>query len=424
MKKYLFLIIILSLLNCQKKENSKDLVKIKDQIVFGHIDSIHSSILNESRKIWVHVPGGSNGVFSQTKYPVLYLLDGPGHFYSVTGMIKQLSTTNGNSVVPEMIIVGIPNTNRTRDLTPTSMKKNPFGSDDSWLKESGGGENFNDFIENELIPYINEKYPTTPYRTYVGHSLGGLTVINTLLTRPHLFNNYIAIDPSIWWDNAVVLKTADTVLTKSIFNNRALYVGIANTLDEGMGINEVYNDTTVSTEHIRSILKFVKSTELQNDNGFLFGWKYYENDNHGSVPLIAEYDALRFLFPWYNFTELGKFYSPDSKATAEELINIVTSHYKDVSNHFGYSILPDEQLMNGLGYNFMSQGKFELSFAALNLNIQNFPKSSNVYDSMGDYYLSQKDSLKALEFFTKALEIGPNDFSQEKIDMLKENLSD
>ena len=424
MKHYLLLLLTLfTLINCQNKEKEEVPIQSDNQIVIGEIDSIYSEVLDESRKIWIHLPAGaSDETFSKTKYPVLYLLDGTGHFYSVTGMIKQLSTTNGNTVVPEMIIVAITNTNRTRDLTPTSTEVSPFGGDTEWLKDSGGGEKFTDFIEKELIPYIDENYPTSPYRTYVGHSFGGLTVINTLLTRPELFSNYVAIDPSLWWDDQVVLKKALTSLSESRFDNKSLYVGIANTMEDGMKIEDVSMDTARSSMHIRSILEFSKNADKLSDNGLSFAWKYYEDDDHGSVPLITEYDAMRFLFSWYAFKELNQFFDPGSKATPDELKGAIVAHYKKVSDRFGYDVLPPEAFVNSLGYGFMNPDKFDLSYAALQMNIENYPKSSNVYDSMGDYYLATKDSVKALELFTKALEVGPNNFSQEKIDMLNKSL--
>ena len=104
------------------------------------------------------------------------------------------------------------------------------------------------------------------------------------------------------------------------------------------------------------------------------------------------------------------------------LLGMLVLNAKKVSDHFGYDILPPEAFVNSLGYGFMNPDKFDLAYAALQMNIENYPNSSNVYDSMGDYYLATKDSVKALELFTKALEVGPNTFSQEKIDMLNESL--
>ena len=119
---------------------------------------------------------------------------------------------------------------------------------------------------------------------------------------------------------------------------------------------------------------------------------------------------------------MGDFYDPNFNPEPEEMIAIIEDHYAKLSIEFGYEVLADEVFVNGIGYGFMRDAKLELSEAAFDLNIKNYPKSFNVYDSKGDYYLAVKDSIKALESFEKALEISPNTFSQEKADMLKSKL--
>ncbi len=427
MKRLLLITVIaLILLNCETKKSSETTIEKDNKIVFGHKDVIHSDILKEDREIWIHLPeSAKDSTSNKTKYPVLYLLDGPAHFYSVTGMIKQLSTTNGNSIVPEMIIVAIPNTDRSRDLTPSHVDID-YMSGDSIPYSSGGGNKFLDFMEDELIPHIEKTYLATSYRTYVGHSFGGLSVINALINRQDLFNNYVAIDPSLWWDNQAFLKEADSLLSTNKFEDRALYVGVANTMTGGMTINEVQNDTTPSTiftVHIKAILKFVQSVSAKENNGLLFESQYYENDDHGSVPLIAEYDALRFLFSWHQLKGINQYYEQNFTSSADDLLNLIDAHYKNVSDHFGYEVIPPETLINSYGYGFLGEpNKMHLSNALFKLNMQNYSNSSNVYDSMGDYHLANQDSIKALELFTKAIEIGSNDSSQEKIDKLKKNL--
>src|SRR4051812_31116191 len=91
-----------------------------NKIVIGKIDSVYSKTLAEQRKIWIYTPDMTSGAANQ-RWPVVYLLDGDGHFASVVGMIQQMSQVNGNNVYPEMIVVAIPNTDRTRDLTPTHI---------------------------------------------------------------------------------------------------------------------------------------------------------------------------------------------------------------------------------------------------------------------------------------------------------------
>jgi tetratricopeptide (TPR) repeat protein len=202
-----------------------------------------------------------------------------------------------------------------------------------------------------------------------------------------------------------------------------LFVGVANTIDEEMNITGVKNDTTKNTAHIRAILQFVNSMEAENENGLHFNWNYYENDNHGSVPLIATYDALRFLFPWYELKGLNQFSDESTTASADDLIHLIDTHYTTFSSNFGYEVLPPESFINTLGYDLMYNPRAQNSAKALfNMNVKNYPTSSNAYDSMGDFYLAQQDSIKALELFKKALEVADNDFSQEKIDLLKKNL--
>lgn len=423
MKIYLVLIILaFTFLNCQQKESNRTLEKPANQIVIGQIDSLYSDILDESREIWVHIPESAKDSSSnKAKYPVLYLLDGPRHFYSITGMIRQLSSTNGNMLVPEMIIVAIPNTNRSLDLTPSHVDVD-FISGDSIPYSSGGGNKFLDFMEDELIPHIEKTYPVSNYRTFVGHSFGGLSVINALVNRQHLFNNYVAIDPSLWWDNQAFLNVADSLLSENIFDEKVLYVGVANTLEAGMTIEKVQSDTiipTILTVHLKSNLQFVNDLEAKETNGLKFAWKYYENDDHGSVPLITEYDALRFLFPWYKLNGISDFFSAKSTSTTQDLTNLISSHYENVSNHFGYKVIPPEEIVNSYGNSFLYNDMPEKSYALFNMNIENYPNSPGPLGAMGDYYLSQSDTLNAIKQFKMALEISHNPMAKEKIEKLE-----
>ncbi|MEP3389563.1 MAG: alpha/beta hydrolase-fold protein [Reichenbachiella sp.] len=414
------LIISLSLTKCQNPEKSSAPTPSDNQIVIGQIDSVYSNILGESRKIWVHLPtSAKNELFGEQKYPVLYLLDGSAHFHSVSGMVNQLSTKNGNMVVPEMVVVAITNTNRSLDLTPTHVDIDTF-TGDSIQYPSGGGNQFLDFIEQELMPYVERNYPVTSYRTFVGHSFGGLSVINALTTKPAMFDNYIAIDPSLWWDNQAFMRTTDSLLKTRNYDGKSLYIGVANTMSDEQAIANIMDDTTRSSLHIRSNLEFATTLESGLNNGLNFQWKYYENDTHGSVPLITEYDALRFMFPWYAFKNINQIYDPNSDT--DELLNGIVSHFNNISQQFGYDVLPPAGMINDIGYTKMRIKKFEDAHLFFDLNIKNYPKVSNVYDSKGDCYLAQQDSLKALEFFTKALEVGPNNYSQPKIDAIKEGL--
>lgn len=390
-----------------------------NKVTIGAIDSLQSKILGEQRKIWVYLPNGdgANDLYSSQKYPVVYLLDGDAHFYSVVGMIQQLSQVNGNTVFPEMIVVGIPNTDRTRDLTPTHMDFDPRLNDSTFVRTSGGGENFIAFIEKELMPFVESKYPTAPYNLLIGHSLGGLIVMQTLVHHTHLFNCYICIDPSMWWDNQKLLNEAKVFLKDSKLEGKSFYLGFANTMDEGMEIKQVTKDTTMDTEHIRSILELQTVFENNDHNGLHYKGRYYNDDDHGSVPLIAEYDALRFIFDFHNLT-LGM---KDFTDTTTALVTKLETHYKVVSEEMGYKISPPEGIVNSLGY--QSIIFFKNFFAAgdlFRMNVENYPNSANVYDSYGDYFLAVGDKTKAIEQFKKALAIKENPESRKKLNALLE----
>ena len=215
-----------------------------NKIVIGKVDSVYSTVLKEQRKIWVYVPNMNSGLQnSKQRFPVLYLLDGDAHFNSVVGMIQQLSQVNGNTIFPEMIVVAIPNTDRTRDLTPTHVESDPPMMDSSFSKTTGGGENFAAFLEKELIPHVDSTYLTQPFRTLVGHSFGGLAVMHILTNHTKLFNAYIAIDPSMWYDKEKFLKATEQKLSGQKYDGTSLYVGIANTMSEGMSLQKMQKDT-------------------------------------------------------------------------------------------------------------------------------------------------------------------------------------
>ena len=416
--KNLFLLIAVAFLlaACQNRDASPSEVSDSGQIVIGQMDSLRSEILDETRNIWVHVPDNTTGaIFGETSYPVLYLLDGPGHFHAVTGLLNNLGQ---NGIVPKMVVVAIPNTDRTRDLTPTHVDE-MFG-DSSFIETSGGGDKFLEFMEKELIPYVEENYPVTGYRTFVGHSFGGLTAMHALFSKAHLFSNYVAIDPSMWWDDWLLVNKADAVLEGKSLEGRALFMGVANTMEEGMDMDRVKEDTARSSNHIRSILSLIEKLEEKQDSPLEFAWKYYEDDDHGSVPLITEYDALRFLFPWYRLKGLDRFFEEDAEDDPKELIEALDDHYGLVSKHFGYSVLPPEPDVNSLAYNFMNMNKPNIARAMFEMNIKNYSASANVYDSMGDFHLNQSDTLQAVEQFKKALELGDSQFTREKLDQLLE----
>ncbi len=384
---------------------SQSIGVVDGQIAIGKVDSVYSDILKENRPFWVHVPASAQD--SEKRFPVLYVLDGPAHFYAVTGMIHQLSVANGNAIVPEMIVVAIPNTDRTRDLTPNKV---------SYFPSSGGANEFADFMGMELIPYIDKNYPTTPYRSIMGHSWGGLFVLNSLLYHNELFNNYIAIDPTIRWDNLSFFKKAKVQMGQADLKGKSLFLGMANRLPMGLNLKTVVNDTLKSSEHMRTILEFKEV--CQEAGGLNFQTAFYPKDNHNGVPMIATYEAFRYLFDWYWFDEEILF-KEGVTMSVNDLEDMIISHYQNISSHFGYPFLPPESLIDRFADISLSMGQYDKAFAMLNMNLTNYPNSAQAYDAMGDYCRAIKERVKAIEFYEKALGIERIDRIERKLDSLR-----
>ena len=388
-------------------------------VKIGHIDSLYSKILNEPRQIWVHVPAGEDAsMYEKATYPVVYLLDGDAHFSSVVGMIEQLSSVNGNTNCPKMIVVGIPNTNRTRDLTPSQAAADHPFIPPGMAAQSGGGEKFTEFIEKELIPYIDATYPTEPFRMLIGHSFGGLMVINTLFNHPDLFHAYLAIDPSMWWDHQKLLKAIKASGDGDPFHDKWLYVGIANTMGAGKDTTMAMRDTTLTSEHIRNIIYLNRYLEHLNHAAFQYQAKFYPDDSHGSVPLIATYDAIRYFFDFYALSiELEDVMNP-----AVNLATKIEQHYEQVSKKFGYEKKPDESFINQMGYQLISMQQLAKAEQLFQLNVRYFPDNFNVYDSLGDCYLAMGEKDKAKINFQKALSHNPDsEESKRKLGELMKN---
>jgi uncharacterized protein len=269
----------------------------ENKIVLGSVDTIYSNILNEKRQIWVYVPESSNQEEVQ-KYPVVYLLDGESLYNSFVRMIKQMSEVNEKLILPKFILVGIINTDRVRDLTPThDIKPSQSASSpmsDNYFKSSGGGENFTKFLEKELIPYVDSVYPTSSYSVLVGHSLGGLMAFNSFINHTKLVNSYLVIDPSIWWDKQKLFGEAKKVLSEKDFEGTSLFLATSNKANLNQDFLEIkkglYKNYPWPVEfELGNYLEENKSKNL------IYNWRYYKFDDHWSVPLIAEYDGLRFL---------------------------------------------------------------------------------------------------------------------------------
>ncbi len=252
--------------------------------LFNHISNevitIPSKVLNQERQIYIHVPKQDSANPTKT-FPVLYLLDGENHFHILSAYIDYLSHYE---IIPPIMVVGIISKDRRKDLTPTKSIIDYDGKIDSTYNTSGGNEHFFQFMRTELMPFIETNYKAGSYKIFVGHSFGGITAINCMLTHPDMFNAYIAISPSLWWDNNYVLKLAENKLTKSVSLNKRFFYSVGNE-----GINDPNSFHT-------DIVRFDSLIVNRTPKGLLYKYKCYPEESHMSEPIVAYYDALRFIY--------------------------------------------------------------------------------------------------------------------------------
>ncbi|MFC4817005.1 alpha/beta hydrolase [Flavobacterium sp. GCM10023249] len=188
--------------------------------VLGKIETIKSVILNEERTINVYFPAGYD---ANQSYPVIYLLDGSADedFIHIAGLV-QYGNFDWVNAVSKSIVVGIANVDRKRDFTfPTTIEQ-----DKKDYPTTGSSAKFIAFIENELQPFVQNKYKTTDSKTIIGQSLGGLLAAEILFKKPTLFSNYIIISPSLWWDNQSLLKLTPEFAKAGFKQRLKIFIGI------------------------------------------------------------------------------------------------------------------------------------------------------------------------------------------------------
>jgi len=367
-----------------------------DPITIGTKHKIHSTILNEEREYWINLPESYDDEgASYKKYPLLIILDGNLHFQSITGAVNYMSSGyNGNLRIPEMIVVAIQNVNRRRDFTPDKIVT-------TRPNDSGGGENFLSFLENELIPELDQNYRTAPYRILFGHSLGGLLATHAYMKENTKFNSFIAVDPSFGtWDDETMDQKLDA-LTKNSFE-RYIYIATAN-----WGKRNIRN----RDRHVR----LFESLNSKCEGEFPAKLEYFEDENHGSVPQIAFYNGISAIFEGY-----GIYYRDiESKGQLDE-------HFNALSNRLSFDFYPPEQLVNRIGYTFLQSRNAVEKAKAVDffiLNTEYYPNSYNAFDSLGEAYEMLGNLSKAIENYQKSLALNPdNEHAANRISNLKENM--
>lgn len=200
--------------------SSEYLVEMQYPLGNARLFEFQSEMAGRTYQIMVSLPGSYATSGAETRYPVLFTVDGQWHFSIASSVIGGLYYDRG---ARESIVVGITwegdedNANRLRveDFTPTNT---------SFAPGSGKADSYLDFIQHELIPYMDQTYRTSSDRTLSGSSFGGLLTLYCLFTRPALFTDYLASSPAVWWDEGVIRKYQASFAGKKLHSPVRLYV--------------------------------------------------------------------------------------------------------------------------------------------------------------------------------------------------------
>jgi tetratricopeptide (TPR) repeat protein len=259
----------------------------------------------------------------------------------------------------------------------------------SSLEASGGGDNFLQFIEEELQPEIESSYRTQPFNVLVGHSAGGLLATHALLDSRQVFQAYIAIDPPLWWDEGVMIRRVKDLLQNAEQLNGQIYLSMANTEEPGFDQELVKGPLT----EFSALLKSAESPEFRSE------LRYFEDEDHMSVPILSLYYGLLFVFDGYNL--------PPAILYGES--SALIAHFERVSDRLGITLLPPENLVNGMGYQMLySEQDVDKAVELLTLNTVNYPESFNAYDSLAEAYMVNGDKAVAITNYEKSLELNPD----------------
>ena len=335
-----------------------------DYISLGKTIEFTSEVLNEKRDILIYTPAGYEE--SNRKYPTLYVTDGAENFFIATAIANFLSRSRQ---IPQMIVVGIPNVNRNRDLSPSII---------NGTSNPGGGDVFLDFFEDELIPYLDKTYRTNNYRVFFGHSLGGVFANYTLLTKPDLFNAFIAASPYLMYDNGYLIKEAESKLDNLSNYDRQLFITLGN--------EPAYHE---------SLNKF---TSLLTEKATTLRWDYqiFNDEDHGSIPIISLLKGLEFIY--------SDFQLP--METATQGLEAILDHYSQVKSKYDYTVNISEATFNIIGYTLLQNKEFDKAIEVFEYNVKLYPNSANVYDSLAEALEKTGRTKEATENYETAVKIG------------------
>jgi predicted alpha/beta superfamily hydrolase len=368
--------LICAMLGTVTSARAADLPK---DIVIGETVVIRSEVLNENRTILIGKPGDYDQ--GDAAYPVLILLDGDDHFHHTTGLANRLAR---DQLMPGVLVVGVTNTARARDLTPPAVDPRVVEA----VPGSGGAASFRSFIADELMPWLDDNYRTHPYKILVGHSLGGLFAVDTLLERPELFDAYIAISPSLQWDEQRLVERAKTAFEDGHPPNVTLFMTAGN---EGGPL-------------LGGVRKFAAVLGEKVPQGLDWRFEHMPLESHGSVVLPSTYEGLKFVFADWTI--------PDPLDTYNRYgVGAIDRFFEKSNEKYRYDRGVNEQVAAPIARQLVDAGRLDEVTELLEHYWDVLKPPARFLERIANGYRERGQADRAIELYELALEVEPDSAS-------------
>jgi predicted alpha/beta superfamily hydrolase/tetratricopeptide (TPR) repeat protein len=367
-KLFLKLTLITFIFSSCQTNNKIDSKKESRTIDIATKHVINSTHLNEKRDILISLPDGYEK--TNATYPILVLTDGKQNIKHAIGSIELLTRTGS---IPPIILVGIVSTNRTRDFSPSASKTSPG---------SGNGPNYLNFIEHEVIPFVEQNYRAHNFKVLEGHSLGGVFTAYALMEKPELFDAHLIMSPSFWWNNEEFIKKSGEFFRKNPSLSKAIYFSIG-------------KDESSSKWGMRKELSnFVDSLKVNKPKNTRFKHQEFENEGHMSSPLLGTYYGLKYIFSDLIFTD----------EQAENYTDaLFLAHEEKMMTKYGEQAKQSAEIYVQLAGFLSGQKKYKSAITVLTRGVEAYDYDIFLKYNLAKAYENDKNIPRAIETYKAAI---------------------
>jgi predicted alpha/beta superfamily hydrolase len=394
----LFIFLLQFNINAQISEKI-ELSKDNQLLGLGTQYILKSEILHEERPIIISLPHGYEN--NDANYPVLYLLDGLGNIKHEIGTVELLTDSG---IIPPMIIVAVESLDRSRDLTPSSAGQGVYGGvGESGIPQSGGAPKFLQFLEEELIPYVESNFRTHPYRLLEGHSFGGLFSTYALMEQPDVFDAFIIQAPALWWNKEEMTAKAKTFFKSNSNLDKTIYFGIGG--GDGWGMRQ----------ELKRYVQVIEENPQKN-----LRWKHEEvgDEDHDTSRLLLNYYGLKFVF--------------SDLLASEELRNSYNDEFflkgeRELMNKYGQQARRPVSNYADIALKLLKDGNDLGAIVVFERAVKAYPKYIGLMTNLAKLYEKSKQKDKAIDTYklaiqlSKKLKLGQEEGFKKEIKRIRNN---